>query len=215
MSDMMKQYSLRGMTRPERILNYRLSRARRVVENTFGILANRFQVLLSMMQQQPDTVKLIFTACMLLHNLIRFQVLLSTMQQQSSDRCRSLCCASCVLHAPFMCGPFVSRASHMLCIRWIFLTCALCLRSACALYATSALATRCACVVNSIASPKFGQKLDAQRRTGLIFSFFYARTVCRVCVTGPYACTKIPTHTTNDDECIALVQRARRTSSAW
>ena len=29
------------------------------------------------------------------------------------------------------------------------------------------------------------------------------------------ACTKIPTHTTNDDECIALVQRARRTSSAW
>ena len=29
------------------------------------------------------------------------------------------------------------------------------------------------------------------------------------------ACTKIPTHTTNDDECTALVQRARRTSSAW
>ena len=28
------------------------------------------------------------------------------------------------------------------------------------------------------------------------------------------ACTKIPTHTTNDDECTALVQRARRTSSA-
>ena len=29
------------------------------------------------------------------------------------------------------------------------------------------------------------------------------------------ACTKIPTHTTNDDECTALVQRSRRTSSAW
>ena len=27
------------------------------------------------------------------------------------------------------------------------------------------------------------------------------------------ACTKIPTHTANDNECIALVQRARRTSN--
>ena len=35
------------------------------------------------------------------------------------------------------------------------LTCALCMRSACALYAPSALATRCACIVNSLASPKF------------------------------------------------------------
>ena len=43
------------------------------------------------------------------------------------------------------------------------------MRSACALYTHSALATRCACVVNSLASPKFWQKLDAQRRTGLIF----------------------------------------------
>ena len=34
------------------------------------------------------------------------------------------------------------------------LTCALCMRSACALYASSALATRCACIVNSLASPK-------------------------------------------------------------
>ena len=35
------------------------------------------------------------------------------------------------------------------------LTCALCMRSACALYASSALATRCACIGNSLASPKF------------------------------------------------------------
>ncbi|KAJ8959581.1 hypothetical protein NQ314_006230 [Rhamnusium bicolor] len=37
----LKPYPFRGLTREQRILNYRLSRARWVVENTFGILANR------------------------------------------------------------------------------------------------------------------------------------------------------------------------------
>ena len=68
---MMKPYSKRDMERTERLFNYRLSRARRVVENTFGILANRFQVLLSTMMHDPETVKLLVKACCILHNLMR------------------------------------------------------------------------------------------------------------------------------------------------
>ena len=68
---MMKPYGCKMMTRKQRIFNYRLSRARRVVENAFGILANRFQVLLTTMMHEADTVRLIVKACVLLHNLMR------------------------------------------------------------------------------------------------------------------------------------------------
>ena len=68
---LMKPYSHQGMNKEERTFNYRLSRGRRVVENAFGILANRFQVLLTTMSQRPGTIRLIVTACMLLHNLMR------------------------------------------------------------------------------------------------------------------------------------------------
>lgn len=68
---MQKPYSHRALSQEERIFNYRLSRARRVVENAFGILANRFQVLMSTMQHHPATVRLIATCCLVLHNLMR------------------------------------------------------------------------------------------------------------------------------------------------
>uniref|UniRef100_A0A8C5RNP6 DDE Tnp4 domain-containing protein n=1 Tax=Laticauda laticaudata TaxID=8630 RepID=A0A8C5RNP6_LATLA len=61
-----------GMT-PSLLTTYfmKLSGARQVVENAFGILANRFQVLLTTMQHRPETVRRIMEACCILHNLMR------------------------------------------------------------------------------------------------------------------------------------------------
>ncbi|XP_061172633.1 uncharacterized protein LOC133181974 [Saccostrea echinata] len=70
---MMKSYSNRNMTNEERIFNYRLSRARRVVENTFGILAHRWRCMLGTMQQDPDRAKIIVMAAICLHNLMRLR----------------------------------------------------------------------------------------------------------------------------------------------
>ncbi|XP_033980511.1 protein ALP1-like [Trematomus bernacchii] len=69
---LMKPYPNRRLAVEERIFNYRLSRARRVVENAFGILANRFRVFLTTINIQ-DTAKVeaIVLAGCALHNFLR------------------------------------------------------------------------------------------------------------------------------------------------
>ncbi|KAK4887169.1 hypothetical protein RN001_003440 [Aquatica leii] len=71
---LMKPYSQKDLTLNKRIFNYRLSRARRVVENAFGILSNRFRILLSPINLNPDKVELLTLTCCVLHNyLIQIQ----------------------------------------------------------------------------------------------------------------------------------------------
>lgn len=67
----MKPYSLSVLYNERRIYNYRLSRARRVVENLFGILVSRFTVLGKPINLQPAKVNAIVLACCYLHNFLR------------------------------------------------------------------------------------------------------------------------------------------------
>lgn len=53
------------------IYNYRLSRARRVVENAFGILASRFQIYRAPFNLHPDKVETLVLATISLHNYLR------------------------------------------------------------------------------------------------------------------------------------------------
>ena len=59
------------MTHQQRAYNYRLSRARRVVENAFGILASRFRCLLVTLPLTPQRVIKVAHACCVLHNFLR------------------------------------------------------------------------------------------------------------------------------------------------
>ena len=68
---LMKPYGKRRLTREEHIFNYRLSRARRVSENAFGLLVNKWRCTHFVMGQDVKNVQLIVHACCILHNIVR------------------------------------------------------------------------------------------------------------------------------------------------
>jgi len=53
------------------IFNYRLSRARKVVENAFGVLSQKFQIYQRTLQSLPGNTDNILFATFILHNYLR------------------------------------------------------------------------------------------------------------------------------------------------
>lgn len=67
---MLKPYPFQNMSIDRRIFNYRLSRARRIIENTFGILAHRFRIFFRPIFGDVERVVEITQACVALHNFL-------------------------------------------------------------------------------------------------------------------------------------------------
>ena len=69
--NLIKLYPFRGLSKKQRIYNYHLSRARRIVENVFEILVNRFRIFLSPILLSPKNVEIFTLACCTLYNFLR------------------------------------------------------------------------------------------------------------------------------------------------
>ncbi|XP_049517596.1 uncharacterized protein LOC119440412 [Dermacentor silvarum] len=73
---MMRPYPRRTLhedsheTHKRRVFNYRLSRARRVIENAFGILAQRWRILRRPFKAKTDNINRYVGACIVLHNFL-------------------------------------------------------------------------------------------------------------------------------------------------
>ena len=72
-TNLMKPYGRRNLPHDEQIFNYRLSRCRRVVENSFSILVARWRCLLNKLLVRPQHAQHIVHACVCLHNLMRIR----------------------------------------------------------------------------------------------------------------------------------------------
>ena len=68
--NLMKPYPHRSAMGDEKIFNYRLSRARRIVENAFGLLCAKFRVLLKTLELGVSNAMQVVRACLALHNFL-------------------------------------------------------------------------------------------------------------------------------------------------
>ncbi|XP_037560165.2 uncharacterized protein LOC119437168 isoform X2 [Dermacentor silvarum] len=83
--DFLRPYSGRGQDESKRIFNYRLSRARRCVENAFGVMASRFRIFRRAINLQPQNADYVVMACCVLHNFLRDDVIYMTANYVDSE----------------------------------------------------------------------------------------------------------------------------------
>lgn len=72
-TNLMRPFPGRGCSQNQQIYNYRLSRARRIVENAFGILAARWRVFHTKLAVGPELATSIVKSSCVLHNFLQGQ----------------------------------------------------------------------------------------------------------------------------------------------
>lgn len=69
----MRPYAGKNITIKKRVFNYRLSRARRLIECSFGILSNKWRIFHRPLNVSENFAEDIIKACVILHNFVRIR----------------------------------------------------------------------------------------------------------------------------------------------
>lgn len=85
-TNMMRPYPGRFLPEGKQIFNYQLSRARRIIENTFGIMVAKFRIFRRPIIADPERVTKFTKAACCLHNYLKICDIRSTSGSQNSQQ---------------------------------------------------------------------------------------------------------------------------------